>query len=73
MTFELWSEFPSFMVEIIPDEPAMNDYKETLYAFGDQEDGIIIPGWNLKKLITKIILMLRMMATIYRFYALFNR
>ena len=26
LTFELWSEFPSFMVEIIPDEPAMNDY-----------------------------------------------
>ena len=31
------------MVEIIPDEPAMTEYKETLYAFGDQEDGIVIP------------------------------
>ena len=48
LSFELWSEFPSFMVEIIPDEPAMTEYKETLYAFGDQEDGIIIPGWDLK-------------------------
>ena len=47
LSFELWSEFPSFMVEIIPDEPAMTEYKETLYAFGDQEDGIIIPGWDL--------------------------
>ena len=36
------------MVEIIPDEPGMSEYKETLYAFGDQEDGIIIPGWELK-------------------------
>ena len=48
LSFELWSEFPAFMVEIIPDEPAMTEYKETLYAFGDQEDGIIIPGWDLK-------------------------
>tara|TARA_Y100000590_G_scaffold402593_1_gene488476 strand:- start:76 stop:1275 length:1200 start_codon:yes stop_codon:yes gene_type:complete len=47
LSFEIWSEFPSFMVEIIPDEPAMTEYKETLYAFGDQEDGIIIPGWDL--------------------------
>ena len=47
LSFELWSEFPSFMVEIIPDEPAMTEYKDTLYAFGDQEDGIIIPGWDL--------------------------
>ena len=47
LSFELWSEYPSFMVEIIPDEPAMIEYKETLYAFGDQEDGIIIPGWDL--------------------------
>ena len=48
LSYELWSEFPSFMVEIYPDEPGMSDYKETLYAFGDQEDGIIIPGWELK-------------------------
>ena len=33
--------------EIVPDEPAMTDYKETLYSFGDQEDGITIPGWDL--------------------------
>jgi len=49
LSYELWSEFPSFMVEIHPDEPGMSDYKETLYSFGDQEDGIIIPGWELKK------------------------
>ena len=48
LSYELWSEFPSFMVEIIPDDPGMSEYKETLYAFGDQEDGIIIPGWELK-------------------------
>ena len=48
LSFELWSEFPSFMVEIIPDEPAMSEYKETLYSFGDQEDGIIIPGWDVQ-------------------------
>ena len=47
LSFELWSEFPSFMVEIVPDEPGMSEYKETLYSFGDQEEGIIIPGWDL--------------------------
>tara|TARA_B100000989_G_C19520854_1_gene464079 strand:- start:423 stop:1619 length:1197 start_codon:yes stop_codon:yes gene_type:complete len=47
LSFELWSEFPSYMVEIVPDEPGMKDYKETLYSFGDQEDGIAIPGWDL--------------------------
>ena len=33
LSFELWSEFPSFMVEIVPDEPGMSEYKETLYSF----------------------------------------
>ena len=50
LTYELWSEYPSFMVEIVADEPGMSDYKETNYAYenGDQ-DGITIPGWRLEK------------------------
>ena len=49
LTYELWSEYPSFMVEINADEPGMSEYKETKYAFenGDQE-GITIPGWKLE-------------------------
>ena len=47
LTFELWSEFPSFMISLEPSEPAMSDYKNTLYNFAG-EDGINIPGWNLK-------------------------
>ena len=49
LTYELWSEFPSYIVELLPDESAMTEYKENLYKFGDQEEGIIIPGWTLKK------------------------
>ena len=48
LTYELWSEFPSFMVEIIADEPGMSGYKETNYAFESGDlDGITIPGWRL--------------------------
>ena len=49
LTYELWSEYPAFMVEINADEPGMSEYKETKYAFenGDQE-GITIPGWKLE-------------------------
>jgi len=49
LTYEIWSEFPSFMVEINADEPGMSDYKETKYAYenGDNE-GITIPGWSLE-------------------------
>ena len=49
LTYEIWSEYPSFMVEINADEPGMSDYKETKYAYenGDNE-GITIPGWSLE-------------------------
>jgi len=49
LTYEIWSEYPAFMVEIIADEPGMSDYKETKYAYenGDNE-GITIPGWSLE-------------------------
>jgi len=48
LTYEIWSEYPAFMVEIIADEPGMSGYKETNYSYenGDS-DGIIIPGWKL--------------------------
>ena len=32
LTYELWSVYPSFMVEINADEPGMSEYKETKYA-----------------------------------------
>ena len=49
LTYEIWSEYPAFMVEIIADEPGMSNYKETKYAYenGDNE-GITIPGWSLE-------------------------
>ena len=49
LSFEIWSEFPSSMVKIISEEPAMSDYKKNLYSFNTDE-GISIPGWNLLEL-----------------------
>ena len=48
LTFELWSEYPSTMISLEADEPAMSEYKNSLYNY-EGEDGIIIPGWNLKE------------------------
>ena len=46
LPFEIWSEYPNTMVEIVPEEPAMSEYKKNLYSY-DSEDGISIPGWKL--------------------------
>lgn len=47
LSFEIWSEFPSSMVRIIAEEPVMSEYKENLYSFGGENEGISIPGWDL--------------------------
>ena len=36
------------MISLEAAEPAMSDYKNSLYNY-EGEDGIIIPGWNLKE------------------------
>tara|TARA_Y100000590_G_C15591392_1_gene966227 strand:- start:94 stop:1275 length:1182 start_codon:yes stop_codon:yes gene_type:complete len=46
LTFELYSEYPSTIISIEPDE-VMEEYKNTLYEF-EGDDGINIPGWKLK-------------------------
>ena len=46
LSFEIWSEFPSSMVQVVAEEPTMSDYKKNLYAFNSGE-GITIPGWKL--------------------------
>ena len=48
LTFELWSEFPASIVSMVPYEAAMSEHKETLFNFKEDE-GIVIPGWNLKE------------------------
>ena len=47
LSFEIWSEFPSSMVRIIAEEPVMSEYKENLYSFNVENEGISIPGWDL--------------------------
>ena len=47
LSFEIWSEFPSSMVRIIAEEPVMSEYKENLYSFSVENEGISIPGWDL--------------------------
>ena len=47
LSFEIWSEFPSSMVRIIAEEPVMSQYKENLYSFSVENEGISIPGWDL--------------------------
>jgi hypothetical protein len=47
LSFELWSEFPSTLVEILPEPISMPIYKETKYFFLDQT--IQIPGWNISE------------------------
>ncbi len=47
LSFELWSEFPSTLVEIAPEPISMPVYKETKYSWED--DNIQIPGWDLTK------------------------
>ena len=49
LSYELWSEFPDFMVKVVADEPGMSQYKENLYSFNEDE-GIMIPGWELKSI-----------------------
>ena len=47
LTFELWSEYPSTLIEILPEPISMPNYKETKFVI----DGtpIQIPGWNISK------------------------
>ncbi|MBD1139055.1 hypothetical protein IDH27_01840 [Pelagibacterales bacterium SAG-MED46] len=47
LSFELWSEFPSTLVEIAPEPISMPVYKETKFFFTDGD--IQIPGWDLEK------------------------
>ena len=47
MSFELWSEYPSTLIEIIPEPISMSAYKENSYRI----DGvpIQIPGWKVNE------------------------
>ena len=47
LTFELWSEYPSTLIEILPEPISMPNYKETKFVI----DGtpIQIPGWSISK------------------------
>ena len=47
LQFELWSEYPSTLVELVPDLIAMPIYKETLYT--DDSSSIQVPGWKIKE------------------------
>ena len=47
LQFELWSEYPSTLVELVPDPIAMPIYKETLYT--DDSSSIQVPGWKIKE------------------------
>lgn len=47
LQFELWSEYPSTLVQLIPDPIAMPLYKETLYS--DDSSSIQVPGWKIKE------------------------
>ncbi len=48
LAFEIWSEFPSSIVSLVPYEAAMSEHKENLFNF-QEDEGIVIPGWNLKE------------------------
>ena len=47
LQFELWSEWPSTLVELIPDPISMPVYKETLYT--DDGSSIQVPGWKINQ------------------------
>ena len=46
ISFELWSEFPSTIISLVPGS-SMQKYKDTLYDF-EGEDGIVVAAWELK-------------------------
>ncbi len=45
LSFELWSEFPSTLVEIVPEPISMKQYQNSLYTV--DEVPIQIPGWKV--------------------------
>ena len=47
LLIELWSEYPSFLVEMSPNEPYMTDYAET-GIFEKDGEPLSIDGWSVK-------------------------
>ena len=47
LSIELWSEYPAFLVKLIPNEPYMSDYSASgIYQGGDSP--ITVDGWKIK-------------------------
>ncbi len=47
LSIELWSEYPSFLVKLIPNEPYMSEYSSTgIYQGGDEP--VTVDGWKIK-------------------------
>ncbi len=47
LSIELWSEYPSFFVELIPNEPYMSEYSSSGLG-GDMEAPLTVDGWRIK-------------------------